>query len=273
MYIDLANTEHSWRAMHRLYLSFVQPRPIAFASTIDEQGRSNLAPFSFYNMLSANPPIVVFSPALNRHGKPKDTLRNIQATGEFVIATVSEPIAERMNICSTEFEHGVSEFEKSGLTPVPARKVRPALVKESPVNIECRLREIISLGERSPSIASVLRITRSSMIQALSSESVNFLRVMGTSERSIVWKHALRNALIPTITVIATSTGWLISGLVVIEFVFSYPGLGRLLMFAIENRDLPLIQAVTMVTVVIILVANFSADLLYALLNPRISYE
>jgi|CXWL01.1.fsa_nt_gi flavin reductase (DIM6/NTAB) family NADH-FMN oxidoreductase RutF len=146
MYIDLSNTEHSWRAMHRLYLSFVQPRPIAFASTIDEQGRANLAPFSFYNMMSANPPVVVFSPALNRHGQPKDTLRNIRATKEFVIATVTEPIAERMNICSTEFEHGVSEFEKSGLTAVAARKVRSFLVKESPVNIECRLRQIIEFG-------------------------------------------------------------------------------------------------------------------------------
>lgn len=148
MYIDLSNTEHSWRAMHRLYLSFVQPRPIAFASTVDEQGRPNLAPFSFYNMVSANPPVVLFSPALNRHGQPKDTLRNIQATKEFVIATVTEPIAERMNICSTEFEHGVSEFEKSGLTPAPARKVKAFLVKESPVNIECKLRQIISCGDQ-----------------------------------------------------------------------------------------------------------------------------
>ena len=147
MYIDLADIEHSWRAMHRLYLSFVQPRPIAFVSTIDADGRPNLAPFSFYNMLSANPPVVVFSPALNRQGRPKDTLRNIQATGEFVIATVTEPIAERMNICSTEFEPGVSEFEKSGLTPLPAKKVRPPVVRESPVNIECRLRQIISLGD------------------------------------------------------------------------------------------------------------------------------
>ncbi len=149
MYIDLSNTEHSWRAMHRLYLSFVQPRPIAFVSTVDEEGRPNLAPFSFYNMLSANPPIVVFSPALNRHAQPKDTLRNIEATKEFVIATVTEPIAERMNICSTEFEHGISEFERSGLTPLPAKKVRPPLVKESPVNIECKLRQIVSLGDQS----------------------------------------------------------------------------------------------------------------------------
>lgn len=147
MYIDLSNTEHSWRAMHRLYLSFVQPRPIAFVSTLDEGRRPNLAPFSFYNMLSANPPVVVFSPALNRHSQPKDTLRNIQLTKEFVIATVTESIAERMNICSTEFAPGISEFEKSGLTPIAAKRVRPMLVKESPVNIECRLRQIVSLGD------------------------------------------------------------------------------------------------------------------------------
>lgn len=148
MFIDLADTEHSWRAMHRLYLSFIQPRPIAFVSTIDEAGRPNLAPFSFYNMLSANPPVVIFSPAFNRHSQPKDSLRNIQATRQFVIATVTDPIAERMNVCSTEFEHGVSEFEKSGLTPIPAKKVRPSLVKESPVNIECSLRQIVSLGDQ-----------------------------------------------------------------------------------------------------------------------------
>ncbi|GJQ27096.1 MAG: hypothetical protein HBSAPP02_21280 [Phycisphaerae bacterium] len=148
MYIDLATTEHSWRAMHRLYLSFVQPRPIAFASTIDAEGRPNLAPFSFYNMMSANPPVVVFSPALNRHGQPKDTLANIRATKEFVIATVTEAIAERMNVCSTEFPHGVSEFEKSGLTPLPGKKVRAMLVKESPVNIECRLMQIVSCGDQ-----------------------------------------------------------------------------------------------------------------------------
>ncbi len=147
MYINLADTEHSWRAMHRLYLSFVQPRPIAFVSSISAAGAVNLAPFSFYNMLSANPPVVVFSPALNRHSQPKDTLRNIRETKEFVIATVTEPIAERMNTCSTEFPHGISEFEKSGLTPIPAKRVRPPLVKESPVNIECLLRDIVSLGD------------------------------------------------------------------------------------------------------------------------------
>src|SRR5437867_6849572 len=117
MFIDLASTTHSWRAMHRLYLSFVQPRPIAFASTLDEDGRPNLAPFSFYNMMSANPPIVVFSPALNRNAQRKDTLQNIITTREFVIATVTEQIAEQMNICITELEPGIREFEKRGLTP------------------------------------------------------------------------------------------------------------------------------------------------------------
>jgi peptide/nickel transport system permease protein len=89
----------------------------------------------------------------------------------------------------------------------------------------------------------------------------------------VLVKHVLRNALLPTITVIATSTGWLMSGLIVIEFVFSYPGLGQLLVFAIDNRDLPLIQAVVMITVAVILIANFVADLLYAILNPRITFS
>lgn len=146
MQIDLRNTEKSWRDMHRLYLSFVQPRPIAWVSTISRAGQLNLAPFSFYNMVSANPPVVLFSPALNRDGGPKDTLANIRETGEFVIATVTEHNAAAMNDTSTEWPRGVNEFEKARLTPIAATRVRPALVRESPVNIECRLREIIQLG-------------------------------------------------------------------------------------------------------------------------------
>jgi len=134
--------------MYRLYISFIVPRPIAFASTVSAAGTPNLAPFSFYNMISANPPVVMFCPSINRRLARKDTLVNIEATKEFVIATVTDAIAERMNICSTEFEHGVSEFEKSGLTPVPASKVRAFLVKESPINIECRLRQVVSCGDQ-----------------------------------------------------------------------------------------------------------------------------
>jgi len=146
MLIDLANTDKSWRDLHRLYLGFIQPRPIAWASTVGRDGSLNLAPFSFYNMVSANPPVVMFCPALNRHGDAKDTLRNIRETGEFVIATVTEDNAVKMNDTSTEFPHGVSEFEIAGLTPVPALKVKARLVTESPVNIECRMRQIVSLG-------------------------------------------------------------------------------------------------------------------------------
>lgn len=146
MRIDLSNTDKTWRDLHRLYLGFVQPRPIAWASTISRSGALNLAPFSFYNMVSANPPVVVFSPALNRAGDAKDTLRNIRETGEFVIATVTESNAAIMNDTSTEYPHGQSEFELAGLTPLPALRVKAMLVKESPVNIECTMRQIISLG-------------------------------------------------------------------------------------------------------------------------------
>ncbi len=120
-------------------------------------------------------------------------------------------------------------------------------------------------------MAYIVRLTRAGVIEELKQEYVTTAVLKGLPYRVVVFRHVLRNALIPTITVIATSTGWLVSGLVVIEFVYSYPGLGRLLVFAIQNRDLPLIQAVVMITVVVILGANFAADILYAVLNPRIS--
>ncbi|MGF1507562.1 MAG: ABC transporter permease [Chloroflexi bacterium] len=119
-------------------------------------------------------------------------------------------------------------------------------------------------------LAYVIRLVRAGVIEELKKDYVNTATLKGIPRRRVVFNHVLRNALIPTVTVIATSTGWLLSGLVVIEFVFNYPGLGRLLIFAINNRDLPLVQAIVMVTVVIILIANFTADILYAVLNPRI---
>ncbi len=120
-------------------------------------------------------------------------------------------------------------------------------------------------------MAYLVRLTRAGVIEELKRDYVRAAVLKGLPYQDVIFKHVLRNALIPTITAIATSTGWLMSGLVVIEFVFSYPGLGRLLMFGIENRDLPLIQAVVMITTIVILSANFIADMLYALLNPRIS--
>lgn len=121
-------------------------------------------------------------------------------------------------------------------------------------------------------IAHVSRLTRSSMIEVLRSQYVLNARAKGLPERVVILSHALRNALLPTITVLAIDVGWLIGGVVVIEAVFAYPGLGRLLVFAIERHDLPLIQASILVITAIYCVANLIADLLYAYVNPRIRY-
>lgn len=119
-------------------------------------------------------------------------------------------------------------------------------------------------------LAYISRMTRTGVVEQLQQDYVRTATLKGLPRRVVVVKHVLRNALLPTITVIAISVGWMISGLVVIENVFNYPGLGRLLLFAIDRRDLPLMQAVVMVTVVGFALANLAADVLYALLNPRI---
>ncbi len=119
-------------------------------------------------------------------------------------------------------------------------------------------------------LAYVARLTRAGVIEELEKSYVRTAALKGLPYRTVVLKHVLRNALLPTITVVAISFGWLISGLVVVENVFNYPGLGRLLVFAVDRNDLPVIQAVIMVTVVGFASANLVADLLYGLLNPRI---
>ena len=148
MFVDTRNYESSWRDIYRLATTFIQPRPIGFISTLSKEGVRNLAPYSFYSMVSANPPVVMFAPALRRDGSGKDSLHNVEATGEFVVATVTQDIVIRMNQCSFEYPPDVDEFEKSGLTPQPATFVRPSLVAESPVNIECSLFEIKRFGEQ-----------------------------------------------------------------------------------------------------------------------------
>ncbi len=122
-------------------------------------------------------------------------------------------------------------------------------------------------------LAYIARLTRSGVIEELKQPYVRTADLKGLPRRTVIVKHVLRNALLPTITVIAISTGWLISGLVVIENVFNYPGLGRLMIFAIDRRDLPLLQAVTMVTVLGFALANLIADMLYGWLNPRIRLD
>ena len=134
--------------LHQYLVGSVAPRPIAFVSTVDEAGVPNLAPYSFFNVFSSNPPICVFSS--NRrvgNNTTKDTLHNVQATGECVINMVSFKIVRQMALCSVEYPAGVSEFEKSGLTPIDSDLVKPFRVRESPVQLECKVREIMPLGE------------------------------------------------------------------------------------------------------------------------------
>ena len=134
--------------LHQFLLGTVAPRPIAFASTIDEQGRPNIAPYSFFNAFSSNPPIVVFSS--NRRvadNTTKDTLYNVRTTGEVVINAVNYDIVRKMAVASVEYPQGVSEFEKIGLTPIPSDLVKPFRVKESPAHMECVVQEVVPLGE------------------------------------------------------------------------------------------------------------------------------
>lgn len=121
-------------------------------------------------------------------------------------------------------------------------------------------------------LAHVSRLTRSSMIDVMRAPYVTAARAKGLPERVVILRHALRNALLPTITVLALDVGRLMGGIVVVETVFSYPGLGRLLVFSIQNRDLPTLQACVLVVAAVYALANLAADILYALLNPKIRY-
>ena len=134
--------------LHSILLTAVAPRPIAFASTVDANGNINLSPFSFFNVFSANPPILIFSPARSvKNNTTKHTLENAKATKEVVINIVNFPIVEQMSLSSTAYDVGVNEFIKSGLTPVPSIKIAPPRVAESPVSFECVVDNIIELGK------------------------------------------------------------------------------------------------------------------------------
>ena len=137
----------STRELHQFLLGSIAPRPIAFVSTIDEKGNNNLAPYSFFNAFSSNPPILVFSS--NRRvidNTTKDTLYNIKQNKEVVINVVNYEIVRQMTIASIQFDQEISEFDKSGLTPIPSDLIAPARVKESPVQMECKVKDIITLG-------------------------------------------------------------------------------------------------------------------------------
>ncbi|MEX1193108.1 MAG: flavin reductase family protein [Brumimicrobium sp.] len=133
--------------LHHYLLGAVGPRPIAFASTIDEDGNPNLAPFSFFNVFSANPPIMIFSPARSgRTNTTKDTYENVKKVPECVINIVNYEIVEQMSLSSSPYQKEVNEFVKSGLTPIASDIVKPFRVKESPVQFECKVIEVKELG-------------------------------------------------------------------------------------------------------------------------------
>ena len=133
---------------HALLQGSIAPRPIAFASTIDLEGNINLSPFSFFNLFSTNPPILIFSPSRRvRDNTTKHTLENVKEVPEVVIHTVHYGLVEQMSLASTEYAKGINEFEKAGLTPVKSSLVKPPRVKEAKVSFECKVNEVKALGE------------------------------------------------------------------------------------------------------------------------------
>jgi flavin reductase (DIM6/NTAB) family NADH-FMN oxidoreductase RutF len=133
--------------VYRLLAGSILPRPIAFVSSLSADGVPNLAPFSFFTVISANPPVICFCPMIRGGDRPKkDTLMNIEATREFVVNIVSEDFAAQMNACSGEYPPDVNEFEVSGLTPAPSELVKPARVKESRMSMECKLHQIVHVS-------------------------------------------------------------------------------------------------------------------------------
>jgi flavin reductase (DIM6/NTAB) family NADH-FMN oxidoreductase RutF len=140
--VDSADVVRVYRAI----VGLVVPRPIAWVSSVDPDGRVNLSPFSFFNAFGANPPVVVFSPTLRRDGSKKDTLLNVEATGEFVVNLAVASLAREVNATSLELPRGENEAERAGLTMVPSARVRPPRVQESPAHPECRVLQIIPVG-------------------------------------------------------------------------------------------------------------------------------
>lgn len=134
------------REVYQLMTRMIAPRPIAFVSTLDADGRGNLAPFSYFAIGGSNPPSLVFCPILNRESAKKDTLLNIEETGEYVINVATLELAQQLNQSSYTYARGIDEFDQVGLTRAPSVKVAPPRVAESPINLEMRLFTIVRHG-------------------------------------------------------------------------------------------------------------------------------
>jgi len=145
--MDTAPENLPWTTVYKLMLGSILPRPIGWISTADGEGRPNLAPFSCFAPVCADPPHLLFCPGVRETDlQDKDTLRNVRQTGEFVVNIVTEPLARAMNVSATEFPPQVNEFEAAGLTPAPSVAIQAPRVAESPIHFECRVVQIIDLG-------------------------------------------------------------------------------------------------------------------------------
>jgi len=151
--MDINISQLSHRELYNILLSSVVPRPIASVSTLSSLGQPNLAPFSFFNCVAFDPPLLAFAPGLrtptdvnSMHGEPKDTLRNVRETKEFVVNVVTYDLSEPMNATSGEYDPTVNEFELAKVTPLPSQVVRPPRVGESPVSFECKLYQILDFS-------------------------------------------------------------------------------------------------------------------------------
>lgn len=148
-WLTITPGEVSQPELHGYLLSAVAPRPIAFASTIDKDGRVNLSPFSFFNVFSSNPPVLIFSPARSgRDNTTKNTYDNVKEVAECVVSIVNYPIVEQMSLASTAYPKGVNEFVKAGFTEIASDLVKPPRVGEAPVSLECKVMEVKELGNQ-----------------------------------------------------------------------------------------------------------------------------
>jgi flavin reductase (DIM6/NTAB) family NADH-FMN oxidoreductase RutF len=146
--MEIAPDSLHHQSLYKLMIGSIVPRPIGWISSIDTDGRNNLAPFSFFNAVCGNPPTLLFCPGVrNSDGQHKDTLNNVRTTGEFVANIVTETLAEGMNLTSGEYPSDTDEFAVAGLTPVPSLKVRPMRVADSPIHYECVVSQIVTIGD------------------------------------------------------------------------------------------------------------------------------
>ncbi len=145
-YLEIDPAQAERRQVYRMLVGSVVPRPIGWASTVDLNGRANLAPFSFFTVVCVVPPMISLTIARNPDGSEKHTLKNVRQTGEFCFNIVTEPVWKEMVDSANGFPEGDSEFDKTGLTPIPCVKIRPPRVAEVPIHFECKLHQVIELG-------------------------------------------------------------------------------------------------------------------------------